>query len=743
MTKAQAHHSSSSNQLGEKQNQTTPLPNHQTPFLSFSLPSFLSLNFYSHFKFASSSPNFYIFHTLQKGINPNFAAPTVNNLVLHPMDVPPQKKMSFPGMQKGNFPFRNARKHMWHDSTVPTPPDQMLMSTPSKKYSEAESCDPQTIINPWGKIRRVRWVVGKAVKLKSQPFGCVHDAGVLSNLDSSERSAEFSQAFNEEILKNEVNSNNVLKIEEQNTISQTVLSEKMIFILSPGYDLSILDTKARLWVWKAYETRTMSKYSNFQQTDKPSTITTNKGVESTLLSHKILKWEYKAGDNPFKTKYLICRGFGKRSSWKALDHFLASTTFIRNKGGLKWGRILGPKKASLYILEFILMYYNSCYVPMTSCFIVYVGIPYYKSYRTFVTLKNTYQLILSQILKYVQTFTRTNKLSPTNLLGTYYKLFIMYLWYKFHKTNYFTIFSFGYSGVSLQMTITFTALGNLSKCVPGEADGYPPQGLSKKKLQQLISDARKTGKGTEGAVAPIGVELECRNLYVIHQISSQCPQPSTSAWFLHCSPRLMLGRLSQTLCTYKEQENQANLSLSILQSLQKYVQLFYHSLRSSPLRFILIVLLLKKEINRIKYNKSKIMKLGDSSRKKCKWWIFEEQSMKQLWIWSYLIPNTNKMSIILRCFNFRPFKITSNSQGGFSLMIYIYLLRKNGQISILNPKVKSFIQDTMQKIISQLPAVDMQHAPAYLPSKLHMFADVDFLAQSLCSIHSDCASMLC
>ena len=49
---------------------------------------------------------------------------------------------------------------------------------------------------------------------------------------------------------------------------------------------------------------------------------------------------------------------------------------------------------------------------------------------------------------------------------------------------------------------------------------------------------------------------------------------------------------------------------------------------------------------------------------------------------------------------------------------------------------------SLQKKLDQLPAVDIQHAPAKLPSKLHMFAYVDFLAQSLCSVHSDCASKL-
>ncbi|KNZ59266.1 hypothetical protein VP01_1770g2 [Puccinia sorghi] len=48
----------------------------------------------------------------------------------------------------------------------------------------------------------------------------------------------------------------------------------------------------------------------------------------------------------------------------------------------------------------------------------------------------------------------------------------------------------------------------------------------------------------------------------------------------------------------------------------------------------------------------------------------------------------------------------------------------------------------LQKKLDQLHAVEMQHAPAKLPFKLQMFAYVEFLAQSLCSLHSDCASKL-
>ncbi|KNZ52485.1 hypothetical protein VP01_3559g1 [Puccinia sorghi] len=48
----------------------------------------------------------------------------------------------------------------------------------------------------------------------------------------------------------------------------------------------------------------------------------------------------------------------------------------------------------------------------------------------------------------------------------------------------------------------------------------------------------------------------------------------------------------------------------------------------------------------------------------------------------------------------------------------------------------------LQKKLTQLPAVDKRHDPAKLPSKLHLFACVDVLAQSLFSLHSDCASNL-
>ena len=51
-------------------------------------------------------------------------------------------------------------------------------------------------------------------------------------------------------------------------------------------------------------------------------------------------------------------------------------------------------------------------------------------------------------------------------------------------------------------------------------------------------------------------------------------------------------------------------------------------------------------------------------------------------------------------------------------------------IIIITPKFCK--NDTLQKKLSQLPAVEMQNAPAKLPSKLHLSAYVDLLAQSLC-----------
>ncbi|KNZ51660.1 hypothetical protein VP01_386g4 [Puccinia sorghi] len=53
----------------------------------------------------------------------------------------------------------------------------------------------------------------------------------------------------------------------------------------------------------------------------------------------------------------------------------------------------------------------------------------------------------------------------------------------------------------------------------------------------------------------------------------------------------------------------------------------------------------------------------------------------------------------------------------------------------------SFLIITAKKI-AQLPAVDMQHSPAKLTSKLHKFAYVDVLTQSMCRLHSDCASKI-
>ncbi|KNZ61595.1 hypothetical protein VP01_1380g3 [Puccinia sorghi] len=45
---------------------------------------------------------------------------------------------------------------------------------------------------------------------------------------------------------------------------------------------------------------------------------------------------------------------------------------------------------------------------------------------------------------------------------------------------------------------------------------------------------------------------------------------------------------------------------------------------------------------------------------------------------------------------------------------------------------KTDIIHTAKKKLDQLHAIDMQHAPAKLPSKLHMLSYVEFLAQSLC-----------
>ena len=70
----------------------------------------------------------------------------------------------------------------------------------------------------------------------------------------------------------------------------------------------------------------------------------------------------------------------------------------------------------------------------------------------------------------------------------------------------------------------------------------------------------------------------------------------------------------------------------------------------------------------------------------------------------------------------------------------LYLLLKDAKYSLIQVAYPSSNEHC--KKIDQLPAVDMQHAPAKLPSKLHLFAYVDFLAQSLCTVHSDCTSKL-
>ncbi|KNZ58648.1 uncharacterized protein VP01_1888g2 [Puccinia sorghi] len=65
-----------------------------------------------------------------------------------------------------------------------------------------------------------------------------------------------------------------------------------------------------------------------------------------------------------------------------------------------------------------------------------------------------------------------------------------------------------------------------------------------------------------------------------------------------------------------------------------------------------------------------------------------------------------------------------------------YLVVKHGEhnqpVSHCPSAHPSHQQLALKKKLAQLPAVDMQHAPAKLPSKLHMSAYVDFLAQSLC-----------
>ncbi|KNZ53624.1 hypothetical protein VP01_3182g1 [Puccinia sorghi] len=60
-----------------------------------------------------------------------------------------------------------------------------------------------------------------------------------------------------------------------------------------------------------------------------------------------------------------------------------------------------------------------------------------------------------------------------------------------------------------------------------------------------------------------------------------------------------------------------------------------------------------------------------------------------------------------------------------------YLL--SSSLHVLRVSYCSHWHGSLQKKLAQLPVVDMWHAPAKLPSKLHLFACVDVLAQSLCT----------
>ena len=57
-----------------------------------------------------------------------------------------------------------------------------------------------------------------------------------------------------------------------------------------------------------------------------------------------------------------------------------------------------------------------------------------------------------------------------------------------------------------------------------------------------------------------------------------------------------------------------------------------------------------------------------------------------------------------------------------------YIVKETTARGIVRRKQEAYKDEMviLQKKISQLPAVDMQHAPAKLPSKLHLSAYVDF-----------------
>ena len=104
--------------------------------------------------------------------------------------------------------------------------------------------------------------------------------------------------------------------------------------------------------------------------------------------------------------------------------------------------------------------------------------------------------------------------------------------------------------------------------------------------------------------------------------------------------------------------------------------------------------------------------------------------------------NSRVTWVVIQNYNDGPFVLIRESPH-FLLSVWPELLMEVSSCHLACIPLNFGMVIHCKKKLSQLPAVDMQHAPAKLPSKLHLSAYVDSLAQSLCSMHSDCASKFC
>ncbi|KNZ55197.1 uncharacterized protein VP01_2741g2 [Puccinia sorghi] len=123
--------------------------------------------------------------------------------------------------------------------------------------------------------------------------------------------------------------------------------------------------------------------------------------------------------------------------------------------------------------------------------------------------------------------------------------------------------------------------------------------------------------------------------------------------------------------------------------------------------------------------------------------LFPNLQLPEVRKWSETITRTTELCKILQ----------EKPNNEFETKHKEYCLREKINFEFIEPKNKRYygelriiklIQEETTSIYKTLLQLkfDMQHAPAKFPFKLHMFAYVEFLAQSLCSLHSDCASKL-